>query len=183
MGDRLNQILKDAFQDEAFRRMSRRAHVHATSQKDTDSVNWALRKVGEHILDNLCQKMAVYTEHQEKTTVNESSFKSACDFLKVKTSFYAVPSRDDGTFPKCRKYSPGARRGRRDRGTLASLESRHENKQDHCLYNESAPFIRLVREIIGRYNGFLRFSPQALSGTQYVTEQILINILRAAGKS
>ena len=153
MGDRLNEILKDAFQDEAFRRMSRRAHVHATSQKDTDSVNWALRKVGEHILDNLCQKMAVYTEHQEKTTVNEISFKSACDLLKVKTSSYAVP-RDDGTFPKCRKYSTGVRRDRRDRGTLAARESRHENKIDNCLYNESAPFSRLVREVIGRYNGF-----------------------------
>ena len=57
--DRLETLLKNAFQDEALRRMARRAGVHATSQKQTDSVNWALRKIGEQILDTMCEKMAV----------------------------------------------------------------------------------------------------------------------------
>ena len=180
--DRLKQLLKNAFQDEGLRRMARRAGVHATSQKQTDSVNWALRKIGEQILDTMCEKMAIYTENRKSTTVSDQDFRSACDFLKIRASFYAVPGRDDGRFPRCKSYSPGGRGSKRKRGKKAELEARHENKQDSCLYNETAPFTRLVREIMMRHHANLRFTPPALSATQYVVEQLLINILQAAGK-
>ena len=159
-------LLKNAFQDEAFRRMARRAGVHATSQKQTDSVNWALRKIGEQILETMIEKMVIYSEHRMSKTITDADFKSACDFLKIKTgSLYAIPDRDDGKFPKCKSYSAGQRREKRDRGARAKLETRHENKDLSCVYNETAPFARLVHEIVARCHGDWCFCPQALSRT------------------
>ena len=49
MGDsdgELATLMKNAFQDEALRRMARRANAHGISKKDTDDVNAALRALG-----------------------------------------------------------------------------------------------------------------------------------------
>ena len=45
------RLLKNAFQDEALRRMARKAGVHGTSRKETDDANAALRALCYGILD------------------------------------------------------------------------------------------------------------------------------------
>ena len=47
----LATLMKNAFQDEALRRMARKAGVHGMSKKDGDDVNAALRMLGYKILD------------------------------------------------------------------------------------------------------------------------------------
>ena len=143
----LRDLLKNGINDEALRRMARRAGVQATSQKETDHVNNALRGIGYHILENICAKLAIYTQHREAKTVTQADFRAACDQLKIKLSIYAVPN-ENNTFEKCRKYSPGARATKRTRGELAEREKQHEQKRENCVYNESAPFVRLVRDVM-----------------------------------
>ena len=81
------RLLKNAFQDEALRRMARKAGVHGASRKETDDVNQALRALGYRILDNFCEKLAVYTEHRKSKTVSEQDFRNTCDLLKIKLDF------------------------------------------------------------------------------------------------
>ena len=71
----------------------------------------------------------------------------------------------------------------RKRGELAEKETKHEQKRENCVYNEAAPFVRLIKWIMGAFNTRLRFTPATLSWLQYVVEQILISVLMAAGKT
>ena len=80
------------------------------------------------------------------------------------------------------KYTPGERATKRTRGELAERETKHEQKQENCVYNESAPFVRLVRDVMSETDPALRFTPATLSWLQYIVEQLLINILKAAGQ-
>ena len=73
-GADLATLMKNAFQDEALRRMARKAGVHGMSKKDGDDVNAALRTLGYQILDTFCEKLAVYTEYRRSNTVNEKDF-------------------------------------------------------------------------------------------------------------
>ena len=91
----LRNLLKDGINDEALRRMARRAGVHATSQKETDHVNNALRAIGEQILANMCEKLAIYTQHRGAKTVTQADFRATCDHLKIKLGAYAVPNEDN----------------------------------------------------------------------------------------
>ena len=102
MTEPLRNLLKDGINDEALRRMARRAGVHATSQKETDHVNNALRAIGEQILANMCEKLAIYTQHRGAKTVTQADFRATCDHLKIKLGAYSVPN-EDNTFEKCRK--------------------------------------------------------------------------------
>ena len=178
------RLLKNAFQDEALRRMARKAGVHGASRKETDDVNQALRALGYRILDNFCEKLAVYTEHRKSKTVSEQDFRNTCDLLKIKLDFYATPSRENNTFPRCKAYSPGRVVNRRVRGTRADLETQHENRYSaaDCVYNEQLPFARLVRDIMENHYRGVRFTPQTLSWLQYMAEYFLIKVLTAAGK-
>ena len=178
------RLLKNAFQDEALRRMARKAGIHGASRKETDDVNQALRALGYRILDNFCEKLAVYTEHRKSKTVSEQDFRNTCDLLKIKLDFYATPSRENNTFPRCKAYSPGRVVNRRVRGTRADLETRHENRYSaaDCVYNEQLPFARLVRDIMENHYRGVRFTPQTLSWLQYMAEYFLIKVLTAAGK-
>ena len=83
----LQGLLKNAFQDEALRRMARKAGVHGASRKETDDVNEALRALGNRILNNFSEKLAVYTEQRKSKTVSEQDFRNTCDFLKTKLTF------------------------------------------------------------------------------------------------
>ena len=177
----LRVLLKNGINDEALRRMARRAGVQATSQKETDHVNDALRGIGYQILENICAKLAIYVQYREAKTVTQADFRAACDQFKIKIAFYAVPN-ENNVFEKCRKYSPGERATKRTRGELAERETKHEQKRDNCVYNESAPFVRLVRDVMSEIDSALRFTPATLSWLQYITEQLLINILKAAGQ-
>ena len=94
----LATLMKNAFQDEALRRMARKAGVHGMSKKDGDDVNAALRTLGYKILDTFCEKLAVYTEYRKSKTVTENDFRSACDFLDIKFDFYATPFRENNIF-------------------------------------------------------------------------------------
>ena len=179
----LRALLKNGINDEALRRMARRAGVQATSQKERDHVNDALRGIGFQILENICEKLAIYTQYREAKTVSQGDFRAACDQLKINLGGYAVPNKNN-VFEKCRKYSPGARATKRTRGELGELEKRHEQKILNCVYNESAPFVRLVRDVMSEteFGSALRFTPATLSWLQYIVEQLLINILKAAGQ-
>ena len=172
------RLLKNAFQDEALRRMARKAGVHGASRKETDDVNQALRALGYRILDNFCEKLAVYTEHRKSKTVSEQDFRNTCDLLKIKLDFYATPSRENNTFPRCKAYSPGRVVNRRVRGTRADLETQHENRYSaaDCVYNEQLPFARLVRDIMENHYRGVRFTPQTLSWLQYMAEFFLIKV-------
>ena len=103
----LRNLLKEGINDEALRRMARRAGVQATSQKETDHVNNALRAIGEQILANMCEKLAIYTQHRGAKTVSQADFRATCDYLKIKLGAYAVPN-EHNTFENCRKFSPGS---------------------------------------------------------------------------
>ena len=74
-------LMKNAFQDEALRRMARKAGVHGMSKKDGDDVNAALRALGYKILDTFCEELAVSTEYRKAKTVIQKDFRSACDLL------------------------------------------------------------------------------------------------------
>ena len=178
------RLLKNAFQDEALRRMARKAGVHGASRKETDDVKQALRALGYRIFDNFCEKLAVYTEHRKSKTVSEQDFRNTCDLLKIKLDFYATPSRENNTFPRCKAYSPGRVVNRRVRGTRADLETQHENRYSaaDCVYNEQLPFARLVRDIMENHYRGVRFTRQTLSWLQYMAEFFLIKVLTAAGK-
>ena len=158
----LCDLLKNGINDEALRRMARRAGVQATSQKETDHVNNALRGIGYQILENICAKLAIYTQHREAKTVTQADFRAACDQLKIKLGIYAVPN-ENNIFEKCRKYSPGARATKRTRGELAEREKKHEQKRENCVYNESAPFVRLVRDVMSEIDPALHFTVATLS--------------------
>ena len=179
----IKKLLKEGITDEALRRMARRAGVSATSQKESDDVNNSLRRIAEQILYNLCEKLSIYTEHREAKIVTQIDFRNACDNLRIKLGAYAVPTRPDSSFEKCRSYSPPpGRRTKRSRGELAEKEKKHEERRENCVYNEAAPFGRLVRFCMAAYNRTLKFTPATFSWLQYIVEQILINILTAAGK-
>ena len=137
------RLLKNAFQDEALRRMARKAGVHGASRKVTDDVNQALRALGDRILDHFCEKLAVNTEHRKSKTVSEQDFRNTCDLLKIKLDFYATPSRENNTFPRCKAYSPGRVVNRRVRGTRGELIWRPSMK------------IETRRQIVFTTNNFL----------------------------
>ena len=178
----LASLMKNAFQDEALRRMARKAGVHATSRKDNDDVNEALRAIGYKILSVFCEKLVVYVQYRKSKTVTEKDFRATCDLLNIKLDFYATPSRGDNTFPRCKSHSPGGVGNKRVRGTRADLETRREQRQaTDCVYNEWAPFARLVRDIMEDHVSGLRFTALTLSWLQYIVESILIKVLRAAG--
>ena len=123
----LRDLLKNGINDEVLRRMARRAGVQATSQKEKDHVNDALRGIAFQILENICEKLAIYTQYREAKTVSQADFRNACDQLKIKVGAYAVPN-ENNTFEKCRKFSPGGRATKRTRGELAERETKHEQK-------------------------------------------------------
>ena len=182
MTEHLQNLLKEGINDEALRRMSRRAGVQATSQKDSDHVNNALRAIGEQILANLCEKLAIYVQYRAAKTVSKGDVRAACDVLRIKLAAYAVPSNENSTFEKCRKFSPGERETKRTRGELAERETKHEQKRENCVYNETAPFVRLVRNIMSDFDASLLFTPATLSWIQYIMEQLLITLLQTAGR-
>ena len=95
----LRTLLKNEINDEALRRMARRAGVQATSQKEKDHVNDALRGIAFQILENICEKLAIYTQYREAKTVSQADFRDACDQLKIKLGAYAVPN-EKTTFSK-----------------------------------------------------------------------------------
>ena len=51
----LATLMQNAFQDEALRRMARKAGVHGMSKNYGDGVNATLRALGYKILDTCCE--------------------------------------------------------------------------------------------------------------------------------
>ena len=157
----LRTLLKNGINDEALRRMARRAGVQATSQKETDHVNDALRGIGFQILENICEKLAIYTQYREAKTVSQGDFRNACDQLKIKVGAYAVPN-ENNTFEKCRKFSPGGRamaEQQKERVGNLLRERRSMNKNEKTVFitrarrlsdwfGMSCPRLNLVRHYV-----------------------------------
>ena len=94
----MDDLLRSAFTNEGLRRMTRKAGVSSTREKDL-VVNDELRVVAEIILRNICDKLAILAEYHDRTTVSEAILREALRSLEVRMDSYAVP-REQG-FRSC----------------------------------------------------------------------------------
>ena len=141
------QLLREAFNDEALRRMARRGSVESVTQKGALAVNDELRSVADLMLDNLCEKAFILAEYHRKQTITASILRETLEALDVKIDTYHEP-REDGLFPACRSHRKerDSRRGEiRKRGTVAQKEIEHESKNVDCVYTQRIPFLRLLK--------------------------------------
>ena len=90
----MDDLLRSAFTNEGLRRMTRKAGVSSTREKDL-VVNDELRVVAEILLRNICDKLAILAEYHDRTTVSEAILREALRSLEVRMDSYAVP-REQG---------------------------------------------------------------------------------------
>ena len=215
------------FQDEALRRMQRKAGVSAVSRsgKGLPTVDDQLRSIADSVLNTVGEKILILADYHGVKTVTPRLLGEALDGLyrpeqypsgqlqqcvslrsataaekaRAKAAAKAEAKRLAGTSPAAKAAararakaasSPGAR------GSKAAHEIEHAKAQDDCLYNERAPFARLVRQALRRKrremgaggvvpsalagDEELRFTPEALLILQFVVESVLIKVLRTA---
>ena len=79
----MDNLLRSAFTNEGLRRMTRKAGVSSTREKDL-VVNDELRVVAEIILRNICDKLAILAEYHDRTTVSEAILREALRSLEVR---------------------------------------------------------------------------------------------------
>ena len=60
------------------------------------------------------------------------------------------------------------------------MEIEHEAKNTDCVYTQRLPFIRLLKDILGRH-GETRVSPESASWIQFIIETLLIDLLHKTG--
>ena len=201
----MDDLLRSAFTNEGLRRMTRKAGVSSTREKDL-VVNDELRVVAEIILRNICDKLAILAEYHDRTTVSEAILREALRSLEVRMDSYAVP-REQG-FRSCESLrsvdsrkrsnrdvnSPAAQAraqaratsfgARSARGSVARDEIKHEQANSFdCVYLEKLPFARLLRAVVqDGAHPVLKFQPRVVSWIQFVVESLLITILRHTGQ-
>ena len=201
----MDDLLRSAFTNEGLRRMTRKAGVSSTREKDL-VVNDVLRVVAEIILRNICDKLAILAEYHDRTTVSEAILREALRSLEVRMDSYAVP-REQG-FRSCESLrsvdsrkrsnrdanSPAAQAraqaratsfgARSARGSVARDEIKHEQANSFdCVYLEKLPFARLLRAVVqDGAHPVLKFQPRVVSWIQFVVESLLITILRHTGQ-
>ena len=141
------ELLRDAFTDEALRRMDRKA---GATQKGTLAVNDELRSLALLMLGNLCDKAIILSDYRDSRTITISILRAALEFLDVQIDTYHEP-KESGIFPSCRTHRQerGARGARAKRGTVAQKEIEHATKNTDCVYTQRLPFIRLLEHILG----------------------------------
>ena len=174
------ELLRDAFTDEALRRMARKAGVDSATQKGTLAVNDELRSLALLMLGNLCDKAIILADYRDSRTITISILRAALEFLDVQIDTYHEPG-EGGVFPSCRTHRQerGARGARAKRGTVAPKEIEHEANNTDCVYTQRLPFIRLLKVILG--HGETRVSPESASWIQFIIETLLIDLLHKTG--
>ena len=132
------ELLRDAFTDEALRRMARKANVESTTQKGTLAVNDEPRSLALLMLGNLCDKAIILADYRDSRTITISILRAALEFLDVQIDTYHEPE-EGGIFPSCRTHRQEreARGARAKRGTVAQKEIEHEAKNTDCVYTRS----------------------------------------------
>jgi hypothetical protein len=199
----MDDLLRNAFNDEGLRRMTRKAGVSSVREKDL-SVNDEIRMVAEGILRNICQTLEIYAEYHKASTVNENILRQTFKALDIRMDYYAEPG--EGGFPACeslrsrnqrrerkrRARTPEAKAkakakaaapiSRGARGSKAHDEIKHEQTNIDCVYLEQLPFTKLLRELMDQYATTpLRFQTRVVGWIQFVVESLLIKILRHTG--
>ena len=153
------ELLRDAFTDEALRRMARKAGVESATQKGTLAVNDELRSLALLMLGNLFNKAIISADYRDSRTITISILRSAREFLDVQIDTYHEPE-EGGIFPSCRTHREerGARGARAKRGTVAQKEIEHEAKNTDCVYTQRLQIIRLLKDLLGIKMQFYRQS-------------------------
>ena len=133
------------------------------------------------MLGNLCDKAIILADYRDSRTITISILRAALEFLDVQIDTYHEPG-EGGVFPSCRTHRQerGARGARAKRGTVAQKEIEHEAKNTDCVYTQRLPFIRLLKDILGRH-GEIRVSPESASWIQFIIETLLIDLLHKTG--
>ena len=176
-----DELLRDAFTDEALRRIARKAGVESATQKGVLAVNDELRSLALLMVSNLCDKAEIIADYRDSKTITISILRAALEFLDVKLDTYHEPG-EGGVFPSCRTHRQerGARDARAKRGTVAQKEIEHEANNTDCVYTQRLPFIRLLKDLLGRH-GETRVSPEAVSWMHFIIESLLIDLLHKTG--
>ena len=65
-----SELLRDAFTDEALRRMARKAGVESATQKGALAVNDELRSLALLMLSNLCDKIEIIADYRDSRTID-----------------------------------------------------------------------------------------------------------------
>ena len=175
------ELLRDAFTDEALRRMARKAGVESATQKGALAVNDELRSLALLMLSNLCDKAEIIADYRDSRTITISILRAALEFLDVKIDTYHEPG-EGGVFPSCGSHRKErvARGARAKRGTGAQKEIEHEANNTDCVYTQRLPFIRLLKDLLGRHGG-TKVSPESASWIQFIIESLLIDLLHKTG--
>ena len=116
-GKTRDELLRDAFTDEALRRMQRKASVESATQKGSLNVNDELRSIADLMLNNLCEKAFILAEYHRQQTITASILRGTLETLDVTIDTYHQP-RDDGLFPAC-----GSHRKHTGQSTWRSTEA------------------------------------------------------------
>ena len=221
------------FQDEALRRMARKAGVSAVAKsgKHMAKVDDQLRAIADSILDAACGRIHILCDYYKSKTVTTAILQTALEEhvpdqyypdgganLPLCTSHRAASAsakreakaKAKAEAKKLAGASPAAKAAARARAVRAAAsaeeppvgraaqEIAYEDTNFHCLYNERAPFVRLVRERMRRQQESARnpgsiatvlrpsedikFSADVLGTLQAVVESLLIKVLRTAGE-
>ena len=97
------ELLRDAFTDEALRRMARKAGVESATQKGALAINDELRSLALLMLGNLCDKAIILADYHDSRTITISTLRAAQEFLDVKMDTYHEPG-EGRVFPSCRTH-------------------------------------------------------------------------------
>ena len=141
-GDRKtrNELLRDAFTDEALRRIARKAGVESATQKGVLAVNDELRCLALLMVSNLYGKAKILADDRDSKTITISILRAALEFLDAKIDTYHEPE-EGWIFPSCRTHrqARGARGARARRGTVAQQEIKHRANNADCLRTQRLP--------------------------------------------
>ena len=122
----MDDLLRNAFNDEGLRRMTRKAGVSSVREKDL-SVNDEIRMVAEGILRNICQTLEIYAEYHKASTVNENILRQTFKALDIRMDSYAEP----GEGGVCRLREPTITKPtERKKETRAHTRSKSKSKSE-----------------------------------------------------
>ena len=155
------KLLRAALNDEALRRMSRKAGIASAGRKEGESLFTELRRIVDVALFNITRACVILCHHYKKRTVSEAILKEALATLGHSTVW--CPGRE---VRKCDtlRASEQNKRARakakgmpasKHKGTLAEREIKHEMKNSFCVYFEKSPIAKLFKHAISEQDEHL----------------------------
>jgi len=125
----MDDLLRNAFNDEGLRRMARKSGVSSVREKDL-SVNDEIRMVAEGILRNICQTLEIYAEYHKASTVNENILRQTFEALDIRMGSFAEPG--EGGSPLARAYDHETK-GEKERDARAHPKQKQKQKRKQRL--------------------------------------------------